>query len=199
MKKKIGIVVAIILLTLLVFVLVGVVLPMGFSFLSFNDTELTDIEKIQKVITETHKTDVLLMGKDIQFSTNVPCRKIATISEAELERVDECQYTILIINDMSDNVDLSVDDQEILKNLIAENDFCLIYLGSKYSTTWDDPTQPLASVEGNLFYMYYSIDGQPYSNIGSWRVQDQEQLEMYPDSLGETLMYSFEYYLECVN
>lgn len=188
MKKR-RLLVAIIVLGL--FVLIG-------CGLWNNNGELTDIEKIQKVITQSHKTDIVILGEDILFDVDVPSRKIDALTEQNVERREDCEYTILIINDLSDSVELSAEEQELATELISQNDFCLIYLGEKYGVTWDDPTQLIASVEGNLFFMYYSVNGNAYRNVGSWNVLDQEQAEKYPYSLGGTLMYSFEYYLQNV-
>ena len=141
----------------------------------------------------------MILGDDIAFSTDVPSRRIETLSAKELEQRANCKYTILIINDLSGSVELSAESQEFLAKCISEDAFCLIYLGEKYSNIWDDPTELIATIEGNLFFMYYSVNGEIYRNVGSWKVQDQEQAEKYPYSLGETLMYSFEYYLQSVN
>ena len=72
----------------------------------------------------------------------------------------------------------------------------VIYLGTKYSSTWDDDSYGIANVDGNLCYIYYSWDGVPTRNIGAWNITDQENLDEYPLSLGEALLYSIEGYLQ---
>lgn len=205
MKKKVGIIIVIVIVAIIIFLIASVLfqadlIPTSIrEKLTGSSTELTDMKKIQKIITETYKTDVVVIGDDISFSEEVPYRKVTVINEDTLKRKENCEYTIFIINDVSEKVSISSEEQKLIGKLISEDRFCLIYIGSKYSTMWDDSTQGIASVDGNLFYMYYSVDGSPRRNIGAWTEQDQEQLEKYPDALGDTLMYNFEYYLEEIN
>lgn len=205
MKKKIGIVMVITIIAIIICVIVSIVFQANLLPTSITEkiigsgSELTDMKKIQKIITDTHKTDVVVLGDDISFSEEVPYRKVTAITQDTLKRTEDCQYSIFIINDVSEKVTISSEEQKLIDKLISQDGFCLIYIGTNYSTMWDQSNEAIASVEGNLFYMYYSIDGTPRRNIGAWTEQDQEQLEKYPDSLGDTLMYNFEYYLEEVN
>ena len=76
-----------------------------------------------------------------------------------------------------------------------KNGYCIIYLGEKYSETWDRTEQGIANLSGNLSYVYYSWDGQPVRNIGNWLQSDNDELEKYPYLLGQALMYCIEDYL----
>ena len=85
-------------------------------------------------------------------------------------------YTVIIINDLNDKVNLSDEEIDLVSEIITQNNYMLIYLGEKYSTVWDDASKGIANVEGNL--------------------SDQAVLSKYPLSLGETLLYSIEEYLQ---
>lgn len=71
-----------------------------------------------------------------------------------------------------------------------------IYLGDKYSTTWDLKNETLADVKGNLSFAYYSWDGEPKRVIGYWNDEDQSEIDKYPNSLGQSLLYCIEEYLQ---
>lgn len=159
-----------------------------------NDNELSDIDRISKILTTTRKTDIFIKGEKINFNDKVSTKQIDKITMSEINEKND--YTVIIINDLDDNIQLLEDEIALLKGLICKNNYMLIYLGEKYSTTWDDTSYGIANVKGNLCYIYYSWDGIPTRNIGAWNISDQETIQEYPLLLGETLLYSIEEYLQ---
>jgi len=72
----------------------------------------------------------------------------------------------------------------------------LIYLGEKYSDTWNSEDEIPLDLKGNLFYIHYSVSGTQCGAIGAWTTEDQNLLKTYPYSLGETILYSIESFLK---
>lgn len=194
MVKKTNKTKSVCLIVLLVIVLAvvsfGIVRNINFK----KDNEMTDLERISKVLSTTKPTSVFVRGDIVDFSGY--CEGIS-INQISLDTIEsDKEYTVIVINDLNDNVSLSDDEIKLTKELIGQNNIMLAYLGKKYSTTWDDPTKGIASIEGNLCYIYYSWDGVPSRNIGMWTQSDQDLLSQYPFSLGESLLYAIEEYLQ---
>ncbi len=159
-----------------------------------NNNELSDIDRISKVLSSTRPTDIFIRGEEINFNNKVTSKSIDEISVSKIS--GDKDYKVIIINDLNDMVKLSEEEITLVKDIISKNNYMLIYLGKKYSTTWDDKSKGIANVEGNLCYIYYSWDGVPTRNVGAWSMADQESLDEYPLLLGETLLYSIEEYLQ---
>ncbi len=159
-----------------------------------NDSSLADVDRISKMLTTTRKTDIFLVGSDIDFNNKVSIKKIDTVAASEI--IGSGDYKVIIVNDLNDEVVLSEDEIALLRDLIGRNNYMLIYLGEKYSTTWDDTSLGIADVKGNLCYIYYSWDGVPTRNVGVWSEADQEASKEYPLVLGESLLLSIEEYLK---
>ena len=83
----------------------------------------------------------------------------------------------------------------MLSKKISSDGFALVYLGEKYDTVWNSKEGMLASVKGNLAYMYYSINGEARRNIGAWNETDSLYLEENPCLLGDSITYLIETYL----
>jgi len=158
------------------------------------DNELTDVDRISKVLSTTRKTDIFVKGKSIDFDNKVSSENIQEIALSEIDGSGD--YKVIIVNDLDDEVKLEEDEINLLKELICKNNYMLIYLGEKYATVWDDASHGIANVDGNLCYIYYSWDGFPTRNIGAWKVSDQETLNKYPWSLGQSILYSIEDYFD---
>ncbi len=188
LRKKVVIIFSII----IVLIIAGVCIYVNESKKS--DNELLDIDRISKVLSTTRKTDIFIRGEEVDFNNKVNSKNIDEITTSKISGDND--YKVIIVNDLNDGVELSADEISLLEQLICKNNYMLIYLGEKYSTTWDDTSYGVANVEGNLCYIYYSWDGVPTRNIGAWNVTDQETLSKYPLSLGETLLYSIEEYLQ---
>ncbi len=200
-KRKIlvGVLISVISLTLICFAVgfvgINTIRYKILDFFGISDDTMTYSDRIKEVINTTHPTDIIILGDDISFEVDINFRKIEKLSQDVLERKSEYKYTVLIVNDLNNNVQLTEEERNLLNQKIKEQGFCLMYLGEKYSSTWDDKNQAIANVEGNLFYGYYSVSGTPKRNVGAWMVEYQEQLETYPNSLGETILYSIESFL----
>lgn len=158
------------------------------------DNTLTDYDRISKILTTTRKTDIFIVGEQIDFNNKITTKNINEVSKSKISGNGD--YTVIIVNDLNDEVELSEDEIELLKDLISKNNYMLIYLGEKYSTTWDDESYGIADIEGNLCYIYYSWDGVPTRNVGVWTETDQEASKDYPLMLGESLLLSIEDYLQ---
>lgn len=160
-----------------------------------NNEPLSDIERISKMLTTTRKTDIFILGDEIDFNDNIKTTSIDKVSEAEIDGSGD--YKVIILNDLNNNIKLSDDEICLLKDYISTNNYMLIYLGEKYSATFDDESQDgIANVENNLAYIYYSWDSIPTRNVGAWTKAEQEELTKYPGLLEEALLYSIETYLQ---
>lgn len=202
-KKKIIISIVIVVISIVVvFMLAWRGSPL-FKFISSvvasNDDEMTDIERIVKVITETKPTDIIIFGEDIEFPAEISYRTVSYIDETTIESNDAYMYTILIVNDSNNTVLLSDKEQLCIEEAVSKEGFCLIYLGQKYSTRWDNEETPIVTIDGNMQFTYYTLDGTLCRRIGMWLVQDQAELDTYPQMLGDTLMHCFDLYLKEVN
>ncbi len=192
--KKIGIIAGISCVVLLL----GYVLLILFgalqvpSFLKKEET-MTDMERIKQVIEKSIPTDVVIRGEDIMFEDGLEHRNIGNINEQTLETKKE--YQVVIINDLNNEISLSNEEITYMKEKIGQNDTMLLYLGRNYATTFDAEEKESANISGNLGFTYYSIDGEPKRNIGCWDESIEAERTEYPDSLGSTVLYVIEDYL----
>lgn len=160
---------------------------------SFDNNEMNDMERISKMLKESRPTDILVYGDKIELE-NINVKIIHEINENALKTTKD--YKVIIVNDLKDNVSLDAAQIEFLGNEIKNNGVLLIYLGTKYSTQWDNKENGVANLESNLCFAYYSWDGEEKRNIGYWLKEDQENLEKYPFSLGESILYCIEEYMQ---
>lgn len=187
-SKKVVIIISII----VVLIIVGVCACI--MIIDKNTETITDVDRISKMLTTTKKTDIFVVGEEINFNNKVNTISIDEVTMSKLNGNGD--YKIIILNDLNDMVKLTEDEIELLTELICTDNYMLIYLGEKYSTTWDDTSYGIANVEGNLCYIYYSWGGIPSRNVGAWTLTDQEASKDYPLMLGETLLFSIEDYLQ---
>lgn len=159
-----------------------------------NADTVTDYDRIAKIMVTTRKTDVFIVGETIDFNDRVETRVIDEVTESKIDGSGD--YKVIIINDLNDEVVLSEKEIEYIRDLIEKDYYMIVYLGAKYSATWDDSTYGIANVEGNLCYIYYSWDGEKNRNIGLWNDSEQEMAEEYPLMLGESLLLGIEEYLQ---
>lgn len=156
-------------------------------------TELNDIDRISKMLKESRPTDVFIYGDEIKFK-DVDVHILDEIKAEKL--VSSKAYKVIIINDLNNNSPLNDSQIELLRNEISKNGVLLIYLGTRYATKWDNPEYGVANLESNLCFAYYSWDGEEKRNIGYWLESDQEELQKYPFSLGESMLYCIEEYMQ---
>lgn len=161
--------------------------------------ELTDMERIAAIIQKEHPTELILLGEDIIFETGIPVTKISSVTEASLKRPAKYENTFFIINDLKGDVQLTEEEIGLLSEKISHPNFCLVYLGTKYISSWDDPNQYIANLDGNLSWRYYQLDGQPRRYIGAWTQSEQSISKQYPYMLGNALLYEIEAYLIEIN
>ncbi len=159
-----------------------------------SDEKEIDVDRISKMLSTTRKTDIFVAGEEINFNNKV---NTISIDEVTMDKINGTgDYKVIILNDLNNMVELTENEINLLTELIHTDNYMLIYLGEKYSTTWDNTSYGIANVEGNLCYSYYSWGGVPYRNVGAWTLIDQEASKDYPLMLGETLLLSIEAYLQ---
>ena len=160
---------------------------------------MSEPERIARIIQDTYPTDIMIYGEDISFGVSVPERYIDRITEETLARKDNCEYSFLVINDLSDTVTLSNAQMDLLKKEIRKDHFCLMYLGRKYASAWDSPDSPHADAEGNLSYSYFWLNNSVKKCIGTWREKDEEDRLSYPETLGDSILFEIELYLQDIH
>ena len=204
MKRKVFI---ISLIFIVVFVVYSICVAFGIVSLpkfitetfSQGNEELTDMERIATIIQKEYPTELILLGEDIIFETGIPVTKISSVTETSLKRSANYEHTFFIINDLKDNVQITEEEIGLLSEKISHPNFCLVYLGTKYNSLWDEPNQYIANLEGNLSWRYYQLDGQPRRYIGAWTQNEQSISKQYPHMLGNALLYEIEAYLIEIN
>lgn len=202
MKRKIARIVGCFLAALALYSVLGLfgVFPFPFRLgMGTTPNDMTDIERIKLMLKNTYPTDILVMGDAIPFGDDVSYRKVDRITEEALQKNENCSYTFVFINDLNTSVQLTEDEINLLADKISTEDFCLVYLGETYAAAWDLPDQPIATVEGNLGYRYFTVRGLPRRSMGAWCEEEQELYETYPDIFPQAMLYEIEAYLLEVN
>lgn len=192
MKKKtifISIAICTILVCLVTCILTGIINIPGIN--SVDDE--TDIERIKRVLETTRPTEIFILGSEIEFELNLNNKMITSLNSESIKT--DKDYTVVIINDLDGSVSLTDEEISFSKELINKDGYYLMYLGSKYTTTWEKEGEPIAEVDGNLSYSYYSIFGKPKRIIGYWEQADKDILKENPYFLGHILMYAMEDWL----
>ena len=93
---------------------------------------LTSVEQDQKIVTESFPTQFVIYGDEIDFAPAVFVRYINAINEENLRIQNGYTHQMIIINDLSGNVNLS-DEEWLLINQYVKSDsrYNMFYLGSK--------------------------------------------------------------------
>lgn len=198
-KKAIIISVIVVLIGVIVWMFIWNGSPLGRLLSLFKDDGITTSEKIAKIISDTKPTDIIIRGDNVYFEEDVTYRHTEEITKNGLVSSYDYEYTILVINDLNNNVLLTDEEQKSIEMAIKEDNFCLIYLGEKYAERWENEDTSMYSVEGNICFMFFSIDGMLQKRIGMLNDTDREDLEKYSHMLGDTLLHCFSYYLEEVD
>ena len=175
-------------------------LPQSFKNLFRESPEsISSTERIAKMIQDTYPTDLMIYGDDVLFEMQVPARKLEAITEDSLSIKDGCKYAFLVINDLANTVQLSDAENEMLKEELRKDGFCLFYLGEKYADVWRDPSGYTVSSPGNLSYQYYMKAGTLRRGIGAWEAGNEEYLNLNPYALGDTVLFEIEDFLRQIN
>lgn len=174
-------------------IIAAIAIVIGVVYFTLSDKkeeDLTEYDRIAKVLTTTRKTDIFVIGDEIDFGDKI---KAAHISEASGAQINESgDYKAVIVNDLNDKVNLSDDEIGFLREFINKEKNVLIYLGKKYSTTWDDKSKSTTSVGGNLLYSYFLYEGLPQGAIGGYLETDQGN----PEILQMAVLSEIEYDLK---
>lgn len=192
MKKKLLLCIPLIALLVVVILMFAKVIPMPFG--NGNKNEKNDTDDSIKILTENKKTQIYLLGDDIQFDNRLYVKKVNKLVIEEIED-GKLEYKVIIINDISNQVELSETEIEVLKQCF-EKGYLIEYLGKKYANILLDSGEAIAEVEGNLSYEYYILRGQKQRNIGAWSEGDNNESEKYPNMLGDTMVMLIVDYLK---
>lgn len=134
---------------MLIIAIATIIIAIGFGIyikvFKEKDEPLGDIDRISKILTTTRKTDIFIVGKEIDFNNKVSTTNIDEVTASTINGSGD--YKVIIVNDLDDKVNLSDDEIGFLDELISKDGYMLIYLGGKYSTTWDDPSYGIAGYE----------------------------------------------------
>lgn len=126
-KQKIRVVsIAISIIILLLIILVGVIIC------GTNDDEdpLNSVEHDIKLVTELYPTRFVIYGSEIDFSSSISVEYIDEICDDNLVMGKDYEYTMIIINDLDNNVNLSDDDWKLVYGYVENDDrYNLMYLG----------------------------------------------------------------------
>lgn len=194
MKKKYLILIPSVLILIIVLLVVFRVIHIPTT--KKNEGESTD--KYVKILTESKKTQIYLLGDDIKFDSKLYVEKIDKLSMDAIENTD-LQYRVIVINDISDKVNLSEDEINVLKDCFEKKGYLIEYLGKKYANILLDEGEAVAEVEGNLSYEYSIIGGVKERNIGAWHEEDNVENEKYPGLLGNVLTMMIADYLQNIS
>lgn len=201
MKKKVLIGASVIIVVLLCVVVAELMLSSkGNMFKKFsksitsdndNKSELSNSERIAKVLTTTHKTDLMVFGNEVDFESYVDYRKIDKIDGDTVEN-DTYEFKAIIVNDLNGNINLDEDEINYLHNFINSDNNVLIYLGEKYSNEWIEDVSGVADVKDNLWFEYYSVDSNPKRTVGLWTKYENEEFSDKPGMLADTVLEEIE-------
>ena len=103
-------------------------------FLSNKDDELYEnsYEAYVQIVTNNYKTEFIVYGADIGFEDECYTRKIDSLSMENIKSSNEYVYSVILINDLNNNVKLTESDFEILYDASVNQKIDLFYLGSQY-------------------------------------------------------------------
>ena len=91
-----------------------------------NDNVLSDIDRISRVLSSTKPTDIFIRGEKIDFNDKVSSKCIDEITMSGISGTKD--YTVIIINDLNDKVNLSDEEIDLVSEIITQNNYMLIYL-----------------------------------------------------------------------
>jgi len=160
------------------------------SFLKRADSDNDTLGKAIKIIYD-HPTDVMLLGDDIIFQRGFKAREITEVNDEALKRDTLHKYSFLIINDLQNNVNLTQDNIEMIRDYIYNKHYTVFYLGDKYLSAWDD-SQFITNVEGSRSVVFQNEVGQVVRITGLWGEREAEMMQEYPNILGDVIIYQIE-------
>lgn len=119
--------IAIGIIILLLIILIGVIIC------GTNDDEdsLNSAQHDIKLVTELYPTKFIVYGSEIDFSSSISVEYIDEICDDNLVMDNDYVYTMIIINDIDNNVNLSDDDWKLIYGYVESDDrYNLMYLGN---------------------------------------------------------------------
>ena len=126
-KQKTRIVsIAISIIILFIIILIGVII----FCTNDNEDPLNSVEHDIKLVTELYPTRFVIYGSEIDFSSSISVEYIDEICDDNLVMGKDYEYTMIIINDLDNNVNLSDDDWKLVYGYVENDDrYNLMYLG----------------------------------------------------------------------
>lgn len=181
-------------IVLVIFIILISLITAGFipspSFLKRADSDNDTLGKAIKIIYD-HHTDVMLLGDDIIFQRDFKAREITEVSDEALKRDSSYKYSVLVINDLQNNVHLTQDSIEMIRDYIYNKHYTVFYLGDKYHSTWND-TQFIAYVDRSRSVVFQNENGKVVRITGLWGKREAEMMQEYPNILGDVIIYQIE-------
>jgi hypothetical protein len=133
----------------------------------------------------------MLLGDDIIFQRDFKAREITEVSDEALKRDSSYKYSVLVINDLQNNVHLTQDSIEMIRDYIYNKHYTVFYLGDKYHSTWND-TQFIAYVDRSRSVVFQNENGKVVRITGLWGKREAEMMQEYPNILGDVIIYQIE-------
>ena len=127
MKKKSNILLRILITLALVGLFsIGVMFIFGLGpFMPEDEDMSADV----KIVTENYKTEIIIYGDEIPFDEACYVRYIDKITKENLTSDDSFVYTVLVINDLNGNVELTDENMENIHSYVYDDKKDFFYLG----------------------------------------------------------------------
>ena len=121
-----------------------------------------------KASKTTYPTDIFVYGEDCNFRKEVEFAEITRLCDEQLE--SDKKYRVIIINDLSEIVELTQEDLELLHRYAYEERYIVIYIGMKqYQKLVDNdicvPISDLGNVDG---FAIRFVGDTPIYTSGIW-------------------------------
>lgn len=160
MKKRIIILSAVLLCVLAISVVI--IMQLGTKKES---KMLTQSEKVKNYVISKKTTTYYIIGHDVEFSDGVHKQYLEKIDKEIIDNTED-EYKEVVINDLYDDVELSDEDIEYLKNLLESEKVFVMYIGRKYGDNKD-----------NLSYVFYRYNGQIVTQTGDCHASYEDSLK----------------------
>ena len=123
-----------IIIILAILICISLFTALFFYLKARNETydDLTTAEQDLLIITESYPTQFIVYGDEIDFDSSIDVTYIDSISEEKFTIPSEYRYQLIIINDLDNSLELSINDWQLLSELTkSEKKRNLFYLGNK--------------------------------------------------------------------
>ncbi len=106
----------------------------GIYFISSIDDELHEnsYEAYVQMVTNSYKTEFIVYGADIGFEDECFTRKIDSLNSENLLSSNDFVYSVILLNDLNNDVELTENDFEILYDASCNGNIDLFYFGNRY-------------------------------------------------------------------